>query len=81
MSYLTRCFRMYDVRVTYVKRIGPATYVLRILKCTHEKPSASAYELRIEEYELRLLTYVRRTVRVTYLSYPNFDNFKSTSIA
>ena len=26
-AYLPRCFRMYDVCVMYVRRIGPATYV------------------------------------------------------
>ena len=36
-AYLPRCFRMYHVCVTYVRRIGPATYVLRICKCTHKK--------------------------------------------
>ena len=55
---------MYGVCVTYVRRIGPATYVLRFFKCTNKKRSASAYEvyeLRVEEYELRMLTYVRHT--------------------
>ena len=63
-AYLPRCFRMHNVCVTYVRRIEPATYVLRIFKYTHKKRSTSAYEeyeLRIEEYELRMLTYVRRT--------------------
>ena len=36
-TYLPRCFRMCHVCVTYVRRIGPATYVLRIFKCTHKK--------------------------------------------
>ena len=70
-AYLPRCFRMYYVCVTYVRRIGPATYVLRIFKCTHKKRSTSAYEeygLRIEEYELRMLTYVRRTRDVSFVS-------------
>ena len=65
-AYLQRCFRMYDVCVTYVRRIGTTTYVLRIFKCPHKKRSTSAYdeyELRIEEYELRMLTYVRRGTR------------------
>ena len=57
----------------YVRRIGPATYVLRFFtcKCTHRKRSTSAYEeyeLRIEEYELRMLTYVRRTRDVPFVS-------------
>ena len=59
------------VCVTYVRRIGPATYVLRIFKCTHKKRSTSAYEeyeLRIEEYELLMLTYVRRTRDVPFVS-------------
>ena len=60
----------YVRRVTYVRRIGPATYVLPIFKCTPKKRSTSVYEeyvLRIEEYELCMLhTY---DVRVTYLSY------------
>ena len=68
-AYLPRCFRMYRVCVTYVRRIGPATYVLRIFKCTQKKKRSSSayeeYELRIEEYQLRMLTYVR----VAYLSY------------
>ena len=58
-AYLPRCFRMYHVYVTYVQRIGPARYVLRIFKCTHKKRSTSAYEeyeRRIEEFELRMLT-------------------------
>ena len=70
-AYLLRCFRMYYVCVTYVRRIGPVTYVLRIFKCTHKKRSTSAYEeyeLRIEEYELRMLTYVRRTRDVPFVS-------------
>ena len=42
MSYVSTthvlcCFRMCYVCVTYVRRIGPATYVLRISKCTHKK--------------------------------------------
>ena len=71
MAHLPRCFHMYDVCMTYVRRIGPATYVLRIFKFTHIKRSTSAYveyELRIEEYELRMLTYVRRTRDVTFVS-------------
>ena len=67
-AYLPRCFRMYHVCVTYVRRIGPATYVLRIFKCTHKKRSTSAYELRIEEYELLMLMYVRRTRDVPFVS-------------
>ena len=57
--------------VSYVRRIGPATYVLRILKCTHKKRYVSAYEeyeLRIEEYELRMSTYIRRTRDVPFVS-------------
>ena len=65
-AYLPRCFRMYDVCVTYVRRIGPVTFVLRIFKCTHKKRSTSAYELRIDEYELRMLTNVRRTRDVPF---------------
>ena len=41
--YMPRCFRMYHVCMTYVRRIEPATYVLRIFKCTHKKRSTSAY--------------------------------------
>ena len=70
-AYLPRFFRMYYVCVTYVRRIGPATYVLRIFKCTHKKRSTSAYEeyeLRIEEYELRMLTHARRTRDVPFVS-------------
>ena len=67
-AYLPRCFRMYDVCVTYVRHIGPATYVLRIFKCTYKKRSASAYELRIEEYELLMLKYVRSTRDVHFAS-------------
>ena len=70
-AYLPRCFRMYDVCVMYLRRIGPVTYVLRIFKSAHiKKRSASAYdkyELRIEEYD-----YVcsrMDDVRVTYLPY------------
>ena len=47
---------MYHVCVTYVRRIRPATYVPRIFKCTQENVAlTSAYE----EFELRILTYVR----------------------
>ena len=70
-TYLPRCFRMYHVCVTYVRRIGPATYVLRIFKCTHKKRSTSAYEEyepHIEEYELRMPTYLRRTRDVPFVS-------------
>ena len=70
-AYMPRCFRMYYVCVTYVRRIGPATYVLRILSAHIKKRSTSAYEeyeLRIEEYELRMLTYVRRTRDVPFVS-------------
>ena len=56
-AYLPHCFRVYHVCVTYVRRIGPATYVLRIFKCTHKKRSTSAYELRIEEYEPRTVSH------------------------
>ena len=52
MTYLQRFFRVYDVCVTYVRRIGPATYVVRIFECTHKNRSTSAYEPRIDEYEL-----------------------------
>ena len=73
-AYLPRCFRMYRICVTYVRCIGPATYVLRIFKWIHKNRSTSAceeYELRIEEYELRMLTYVRRTRDVPlYLATP-----------
>ena len=55
---------LYDVCVTYVRRIGPAMYVLQIFKCTHIKRSTSVYE----EYELRMLTYVRRTRDVPFVS-------------
>ena len=71
MGYLPRCFRMYQVCVTYVRRIVPAIYVLRIFKCTHKKSSTSAYEeyeLRIKEYELCMLTYVRHMRDVSFLS-------------
>ena len=68
MTYQSRCFHVYHVCVTYVQRIGPATYVLRIFKCTHKKRSTSAYELRIEEYELRMPTYLRRTCDVPFVS-------------
>ena len=70
-AYLPPCFRMYDVCVTYVQSIGPATYVLRIFKCAHRKRSTLAYEeyeLPIEEYELRMLTYVRRRRGVPFVS-------------
>ena len=63
-AYLPRCFRMYDVCVTYVRRIGPATYVLRFLSAHIKKRSTWAYE----EYELRMLTYVRRTRDVLFVS-------------
>ena len=64
--YLLRCFRMYHVCVTYVRRIGLATYVrgYEFLSAHIKKRSTSAYEeyeLRIVEYELRMLTYVQRT--------------------
>ena len=68
-AYLPHCFRMYHICVAYVRRIDPATYVLRIFKRTHKKRSTSAYEeyeLRIEEYEPRMLTYVRRTRDVPF---------------
>ena len=62
MSFVSMVyFRMYHVCVTYVRCIGPATCVLQIFKCTHKKRSTSAYEeyeLGIEVYELRMLTYV-----------------------
>ena len=73
MSYVSTAYHvciMYHVYVTYVLRIGPATYVLRIFKCTHKKRSTSAYEeyeLRIEEYQLRMSHIY--DVRLTYLSY------------
>ena len=70
-AYLSRCFRMYHVCVTYVRRIGPATYVLRIFKCSHKKrntPAYEEYELRIEESEIRMLTYVRRTRDIPFVS-------------
>ena len=74
-------FRMYGVsrRMCYVR----VTYVWRI-KCTRDvstayllssirikKRSTSAYveyELRIEEYQLRMLTYARRTRDVPFVS-------------
>ena len=61
-AYLPRCFRMYEVCVTYVRRIGPATYVLRIFKSTPKRSSSvyEGYELRIDMYELRMPMYVRR---------------------
>ena len=81
MAYQEYEQRIYDVPATllsYVprmcdvcRRIGPATYVLRIFKCTHKKRSTSAdeeYELRIEEYELRMPTYLRRTCDVPFVS-------------
>ena len=80
MAYHEYELRIYDVpvtlrsyvrRVTYGRRIGPATYVLQIFKCTHKKRSTSVYEeyvLRIEEYELCMLTYVRRTRDVSFVS-------------
>ena len=67
-AYLPRCSRMYDVCVTRVRRIGHATYVLRSFKCTHKRRCTSAYELRLEEYQLRILTYVRRTRDVSFVS-------------
>ena len=74
MGYQEYALRIYGVPATllsYVRRIGPATYVLRIFKCTHKKRSTSVYEeyeLRIEEYELHMLTYVRRTRDVPFVS-------------
>ena len=59
-----------DVCSTYARRIGAATHVLRILKCTlthtHKKCSTSAFE----EYELRtyVLAYVLPTCDVPYVS-------------
>ena len=71
-AYLPRCFRMYDVRATYVRRIGPATYVLRMFKCAHKKKRCTSayeeYELCIEEYRLCMLMYVRRTRDVPFVS-------------
>ena len=72
-AYLPRCFRMDHVHVcvTYVRRIGPATYMILIFKYTHKKRSASAYEeyeLRIKEYELHMLTYVLRTRDAPFVS-------------
>ena len=47
-------------------------YVLRIFKCTHNKRSTSAYEaeyeLRVEEYELRMIAYGARTCDVPFVS-------------
>ena len=57
MAYLSRCFRMDPVCVTYIRRIGPATYMILIFKCTH-----------IKEYELPMLTYVLRTRDVPFVS-------------
>ena len=60
----------YVRRVTYVRRIVPATYVLPIFKCTPKKLSTSVYEeyvLCIEEYELCMLHMY--DVSMTYLSY------------
>ena len=59
LSYVPR---MCDVCTAY--RTCHIRQRLRIFKCTHKKRSTSAYEeyeLRIVEYELRMLTYVRRT--------------------
>ena len=64
--YLRRICHIAYVFVTYVRRIGLATYVsgYEFLSAHIKKHSTSAYEeyeLRIVEYELRMLTYVRRT--------------------
>ena len=58
LSYVPR---MCDVCTAY--RTCHVRQPLRIFKCTHKKSSTSAYELRVVEYELRVLTYmyVRRT--------------------
>ena len=59
------------VCVTYAQRIGPATYVLRILSASVKKRSILAfeeYEVRIKEYELCMLTYVQSTCDVPYVS-------------
>ena len=71
MAYQEYELRIYDLPVTLLScvlrmceicmAIGSATYVLQIFKCTHKKSSTSAYEeyeLGIEEYELRMLTYL-----------------------
>ena len=69
-AYLPRCFRMYYVCVTYVRRIGPATYVLRIFKCTHK--NVASRRMRSMSYVSRSMSYVSSRmydVRVTFLSY------------
>ena len=69
-AYLSRCFRVYDVCVTYVRRIEPATYVLRIFKCTHK--NMAHRRMRSMSYVSRSMSYVcsgMYDVRVTYLSY------------
>ena len=58
MAYLPHCFRMYDVCVTYVRRIGPATYMylLRIFKCTHK--NVAPRHMRSMSYVSRSMSYV-----------------------
>ena len=54
----------------YVRRIGPATYVLRIFKCTHKNVAPRC--MRSMSYVSRSMSYVcsrMYDVRVTYLSY------------
>ena len=71
-AYLPRCFRMYKVCVTYVRRIGPATYVLRIFKCTHTCKNVAPRRTRSMRYVSRSMSYVcshMYDIRVTYLSY------------
>ena len=66
LSYVTcMCDVCTAYRTCYVRAMN--------FKCTHKKRTCSTsayeeYELRIEEYQLRMLTYVRRTREVPFVS-------------
>ena len=68
-GFLPRCFRMCDVYTAYQTcrvHVRDTNF-----KRTRKKRSTLAYgeyELRIEEYQLRILTYVRRTRDVPFVS-------------
>ena len=79
MAYQGYELRIYDVpvtlrsyvrRVTYGRRIGPATYVLQIFKCTHKNVAPRC--MRSMCYVSRSMSYVcsrMYDIRVTFLSY------------
>ena len=64
-AYLPRCFRMYHVRVMYVRRTGPATYVsgYEFLTAHIKKRSTSADELLMLTY-VRLLKMTKKLMKI-----------------